>query len=195
MASAKVAFARNGQVYFVVDYLSTMRRREQFLITVSGPESSGKTTLTQQLATSLGWTPVAEFAREVLSGKEQYSEADVVRIGLTQRRLIEEALRARTRVLADTDLLTIRIWMEERFGACPEWLMQLHRRQRPDLCLLCAPDLPWEPDPLRENPHDRERLLERHLELLHELQVPYRLVTGSGEARWESALKHIQEFT
>lgn len=171
-----------------------MHRREQFLITVSGPESSGKTTLTDHLSTQLGWRSVAEYAREALRDGRRYSTADVVRIGLAQHRMIEEAMHAQGRILADTDLLTIRIWLEERFGACPEWIVQLHRRQRPDLCLLCTPDLPWEPDPLRENPHDRERLLDRHLQLLEDLRIPYRLVSGIGEARWERALEHIHEF-
>lgn len=169
-----------------------MHRREQFLITVSGPESCGKSTLAEQLATRLGWGRVGEYARQALTDGYRYSGADVVRIGLVQHRQIQEALRSGGSVLADTDLLTIRIWLEERFGTCPEWIRHLHRSQRPDFCLLCAPDLPWEPDPLRENPHDRERLMERHLQLLTELRIPFHIVTGIGESRTQGALNALR---
>lgn len=169
-----------------------MHRREQFLVTISGPESCGKSTLAEQLATRLGWNRVGEYAREALTGEEKYSASDVVRIGLVQHRLIDTAIRSGGPILADTDLLTIRIWLEERFGVCPEWLSHLHHRQRPDLCLLCAPDLPWEPDPLRENPHDRERLMERHLQLLTELGIPFLIVSGIGEARTQVALEALR---
>jgi hypothetical protein len=69
-------------------------------------------------------------------------------------------------VIADTDLTVIQVWWEEKYGELDPWIAaQLERRSRRRY-LLTLPDIPWEPDPMRESPHDRERLLVRYREIL-----------------------------
>jgi nicotinamide riboside kinase len=63
-----------------------------------------------------------------------------------------------------------------------------------DLYLLCDIDLPWEDDPLREHPHQREVLLGKYRTRLETLGVNHALVQGSGDQRLASALQHIKKY-
>jgi hypothetical protein len=45
-----------------------------------------------------------------------------------------------------------------------------------DVYLLCYPDLPWEPDPVRENPTIREYLFDWYEREVQALGVPYYIV-------------------
>ena len=92
-------------------------------------------------------------------------------------------------MVCDTDLITVRIWSEEKFGRCDPWIMEqiIHRRYHH--WLLCSPEgIVWEPDPLRENPHDRERLFQRHMDLLDALGKPYSVLRGDPQDRLHHAL-------
>jgi len=94
----------------------------------------------------------------------------------------------------DTDLINYKIWSEEVFGHCPEEIIRGIQLETSHLYLLCAPDLPWEPDPLRENPTDRDRLFERHRREIQNLGRPYKIIRGCGDERLanaEAALKRI----
>ena len=62
-------------------------------------------------------------------------------------------------VVLDTDLIVIHVWWQEKYGRVPQWVREELRRQAPRVYLLAQPDLPWQPDPLRESPADRDRLL------------------------------------
>lgn len=162
------------------------------LIVITGPESSGKTTLAGDLADLLGLPLVSEVARDRLGDRPLYSEQDVCRLALLQFRAIEEARCRHPLAIADTDLLTYRIWLEWRYGHCPDWVRLLHRRQRPLVYLLCAPDLPWEPDPLRENPSDREPLHQVHRAILDAEGMPFHRIGGSGGDRIRRALDALR---
>lgn len=162
---------------------------------ISGPESSGKTTLAGQLASLLGMPLVVEVARDML---EQlggaYSEPDVYRMAIHQWRLQESIRQTGGLALADTDLLTYRIWLEERFGTCSPWIAALHRRTLPVHYLLCVPDIDWEPDPLRENPHDRDLLLDRHRQILQAEGMSFDLISGQGDERLRQALGFLHHL-
>ena len=162
-----------------------------------GAESTGKTRLCRRLARhfDVPWLP--EYAREYLGKKpganapcphNAYDENDVATIAREQIRR-EQALlrRVDSGVVLDTDLAVIVIWWREKFGALPTWIETAFAAQAPRLYLLCRPDLPWRPDPLRESPHDRQRLHEQYRRLLSDRQLPFVEIGGSGEARFQAA--------
>lgn len=128
-------------------------------ISITGPESSGKSTLALALATRHGGAYVHEYAREYLAdlGRE-YNVDDVVQIAMGQAALEDSFANNETPVLfCDTDMLVCKIWAEYKYGFCPEWIENAFATRHYDLTILCAPDIPWEPDPLRENPDPEER--------------------------------------
>lgn len=164
-------------------------------IAVVGPESSGKSTLCSLLAERLEAPRVDEFARAYLGRLGRpYVEGDLLHIARGQCAWEDAAaLRARRLIVCDTDMITIRIWSEEKFGRCHPWIIQQSEHRSYDLWLLCAPDIPWEADPLRENPHDRDRLFEVYEKMLIRLGKPYRIIRGAHEERLQAALLAIAE--
>jgi nicotinamide riboside kinase len=67
-------------------------------------------------------------------------------------------------------------------------------KHRYDLYLLCNTDLPWEYDPLRENPDDRERLFELYKKELEDRGFSFAIISGTGKERLENAVKAIKEY-
>jgi NadR type nicotinamide-nucleotide adenylyltransferase len=165
-------------------------------IVVTGAECSGKTTLAQALAVHLVAPWVPEMAREYLDGLERpYRENDLRAIGELQLRTEEEvqleSLPGNNFLICDTDLITIRIWGEEKFGRSDPWIMEQTEERPYDLWLLCSPDIPWEFDPQRENPHDRDRLFAVYEKMLKALGKPYVIIDGSREERLRQAFSIV----
>lgn len=135
--------------------MSSVPRR----ISITGPESAGKSTLAAELAAHYGTVFVPEYAREYLEANgPAYTLADLDAIARAQ--LIEEELPvvpSHGLLFCDTDLLVIKIWSENAFGTCPAWVLAELEKPRYVLTLLLAPDLPWAPDPLREHPDPAQR--------------------------------------
>lgn len=158
-----------------------------------GPESTGKTTICRELARRFDVPWLGEYAREYLDGRP-YGPDEVAAIAREQMRR-EAALLAgaKSGVVLDTDLAVIVVWWRERFGAVPAWLEDAFAGQSPRLYLLCRPDLPWEPDPLRESPGDLDRLYARYRALLVERRLPFVEISGRFEARFEAAVEAARD--
>lgn len=126
---------------------------------VIGAESTGKSTLCEQLARHFQTVCTVEFARAYLPSLEnQYTEEDLLTIAKGQLELEREALsRANRFLFCDTDIMNIRVWSEVKFGRCSPELLALASNQEYDMYLLLLPDRPWEFDPLRENPDPEMR--------------------------------------
>lgn len=154
-------------------------------IAIVGPESSGKTTLAEALARRYGMPWVPEFARAYLEKQGgAYSREGLLPIALGQCATEDaRATDAPAMLFCDTDMITIRIWSEEKFGACDARIVELTEQRHYDHWLLCRPDIPWEPDPLRENPHDRERLFAGYEHMLQRLNKPYTVIGGDRNDR------------
>ena len=158
------------------------------IVAVVGPECSGKTTLARQLAQSLGAPWLPEFARSYLEGRADYSEADLERIARGQLAAEIALVEAGHPVIVlDTDLIVIQVWWQEKYGHVPAWVEQQLRRQAPRVYLLAKPDLPWQPDPQRESPADRERLFGVYREALDAYGYPHTEIAGEGDARYRLA--------
>ena len=164
----------------------------------TGPESTGKTTLCRALARRFGVPWLAEYAREHLTGSRDgaapdaagYDRETVAMIAREQCRR-ERALLERTggAVVLDTDLAVVFVWWQEKYGAVPRWIDQAWARQAPRLYLLCRPDVGWRPDPLRESPHDLDRLFGIYRNLLTERGLHFVEIHGTGDARTAVAVQ------
>lgn len=165
-------------------------------IAIVGPESSGKTTLCGALAVHFQASLVHEFARAYLGPREgRYDRADLLLIAEAQCAAEDTAMREDAPVVfCDTDMVTIRIWSEEKFGACDPRIIRLSEERHYDHWLLCSPDMPWEQDPLRENPLDRDRLFSVHEALLNKLGKPYTIIQGENPLRMRTAIARVSEL-
>jgi NadR type nicotinamide-nucleotide adenylyltransferase len=165
-------------------------------ISLTGPESTGKTTLAAQLAAHYRTAFAPEFARDYIecTGRH-YTLEDLEAIAHGQLRWEEAAAARATRVVfCDTDLLVVKIWAEHAFGQCPEWILRRLGRTRYDLTLLMGVDLPWTPDPQREHPHLRQHFYDLYLRELREQVAPFAEVWGPPERRFAQARFLVDEL-
>jgi HTH-type transcriptional repressor of NAD biosynthesis genes len=165
-------------------------------LVVTGPESTGKTTLAERLAGHFETVCVPEFARAHLdakyAGREVPSppceEGDIPVIARGQMASEDEAARTANRLLVcDTDLYLTCLYAEEFFGHCPEWIREAAATRPADLHLLLDADVPWTADPQRDRPHRRAQLFARLREALEEGGRRYVVVSGSWDERWAQA--------
>jgi nicotinamide riboside kinase len=165
-------------------------------IVVIGPESTGKTSLTKNLAAyfEVNWLP--EYAREYIEKLDRpYVYGDVEIIATKQVALEKEALASTNSfTIIDTDLIITKIWFQVVYQKMPDWIDSAIRAQNDSFYLLCATDIPWEDDPVRENGGEmREKLFEIYENELNFYGFTYGIVRGLGEERLKNALKIMQE--
>ncbi|HNZ68194.1 MAG: ATP-binding protein [Bacteroidota bacterium] len=167
------------------------------IVVITGAESTGKSQLTRQLGLHFSAPVRMEYAREYLEKSgPHYTYADVLHIAGIQRTQMEEATTLDADfVFFDTWLIITKVWMEVVFGNVPSWIPEMLSRSHVDLFLLCATDLPWEPDPLRENGGEmREKLTGIYRAHLDAYGFRYGIVSGSGEERFQNALQIIGQI-
>jgi nicotinamide riboside kinase len=161
-------------------------------IIVTGPESSGKTTLCKALSEHYNLPFTNEFAREYLThlGKN-YLQEDLLEIAKGQ--LVNEQLITNNQQISlhDTDLITLKIWSDYKYGNCNNWILEQIEKQRVEnrFYLLCKPDLKWDYDPLRENPTNRKELLAIYKNELENLGHKFFII--KGQDRNEQAIESL----
>lgn len=167
-------------------------------IGITGPESTGKSTLAKQLAHYYRTIWVPEYAREYLAGLNRaYTQADVEQIATGQLTRMNQALVKipdSTLVFFDTELLVLKIWLQHAYGTCPEWLLQAIPAQNLDLYLLMNVDLPWEPDPQREHPNLRQFFYDWYKRELQAYGFHFVEISGSYTTRYQAARQQIENL-
>ena len=164
------------------------------IIVITGPESSGKTTLANQLSNHWQIPLVPEVARDYLKEKIPYQKHDLLKIAERQHKE-EEALLSHfpKKIICDTDLLVIMIWSEAKYGHCNPWIYNtfeksIERQASSRYYYLCDSKIPWQADQLRENPDNRDELFDSYLQKLKEYQLPHRILKGKQQDRLQQVL-------
>ena len=172
-------------------------RNSVLKVVVTGPESTGKSALCVLLAKHFKTSFVPEYARDYLLQKEGvYTREDLIIIAEGQIKSEEEYLQNNKDLLiCDTSLEVIRVWSEWKYGSCDKFILDNARARTPDLFLLMTPDLPWEPDPQRENPHDRDELFAYYQKILREYDAEVVEISGDGKERIISAINAIEAIS
>ena len=167
-------------------------------ILILGPESTGKSTLAEKLALHYADPWVPEVAREYLEKLDRpYTYEDLLQIGKQQMNLEDELALTATRFLfCDTDLRVIQVWSQHRFGKVDPWVLEEIARRTYDLILLCAPDLPWQEDPLREHPEleMRQHFFEFYQQLSKASGFPWVLISGEKAERLSTAIEAVESL-
>ena len=165
-------------------------------ISLTGPESAGKSTLAAQLAAHYGTVFVPEYARQYLEENgASYTLADLEAIAHGQLAAEDATADPATGLLfCDTDLLVVKIWAENAFGTCPAWVLEKLASPRYALTLLLAPDLPWAPDPLREHPDPAQRwqFYDLYRQELRQRNWPFAEIGGPAPERLPLAVAAVE---
>jgi NadR type nicotinamide-nucleotide adenylyltransferase len=161
-----------------------------------GPESTGKTTLAAELAAAFDapWTP--ESARLIAeSTSEPLSAATIEPIARRCIALEDAALAAHPPLLIrDTDLVSTVVYARHYYGHCPAWIEAEAQARMGDLYLLCAPDLPWTADGIRDRRDSRDALFADFQRELERLGAHVVVIRGTGAARREAARRAVKEM-
>jgi NadR type nicotinamide-nucleotide adenylyltransferase len=165
-------------------------------IVVTGPESTGKSTLCEQLAAKYqtGWVP--EYAREyLLDLKRPYTYDDLLIIAkgqLDQEERITASLKTPL-LFVDTDMYVMKVWCEFVFGKCHNFILEQIVKRKYDAYFLCNTDLPWVADELREYPdlESRERLYHIYKDLMVNQSTPWYEIRGDYDQRLQKAISFV----
>ncbi|MBX3240238.1 MAG: AAA family ATPase [Chitinophagaceae bacterium] len=161
-------------------------------VVIIGPESTGKSTLSRQLANHYGASWCPEYAREyLLQHGTDYTFENLLTIAHGQLALEEkytrDSLSSRHRVLfIDTDMYVMKVWCEFVFGKCHHWILDQIVSRKYDLYLLCNIDIPWVKDELREYPDllSRQKLYHMYRDILINQPTPWADIRGGDEERF-----------
>ncbi len=166
-------------------------------IVLTGPECTGKSTLSVQLAQHYKTLCIPEYAREYVANLSRpYAYDDVVHIAETQvRQLTEYTNRAGRILFLDTWLIITKIWFDLVYKKCPEWIDKELSEHTVDFYLLCDTDIPWKADAVRENGGSRrEYLLGLYKKELEGFQCEFGIVRGLGNQRLNNAITLVDNY-
>ena len=164
-------------------------------ISITGPESTGKSWLASRLADHYKTKWVPEYARHYLMEiNRPYTYDDILLISKKQFQEENSAGKGSDLLFCDTDFCVTKIWCTVKYGKCHEWITRKLEDNIYDLYLLCNIDLPWQYDPLREHPEMRTDLFGMYHNLLSEHNFNFRIVSGIGEERLKNAIHLVDEY-
>ncbi len=166
------------------------------IVILTGPESTGKSVLSEKLASKFGVGYTPEYARtylESICGNYSYTNIESI-----ARWQIEDYLKKAERLslhFIDTYLIITKIWFIWKYDKYPDELDYYIKKTNQSLYLLCSPDIEWHPDPLRENGgENRLKLFNLYKAELDAFSLNYRIVSGIGVERTEIAINLVKEF-
>lgn len=165
-------------------------------VCIFGPESTGKSTLTANLADHFQTVGVTEYARTYLeemgTDLKQEMLLDIARGQVVSQQSLEPY--AEKVLFTDTDALTTTIWSHFLYGTCAPEIEALADTQDYDLYLLTDVDVPWVKDDVRYLPNDRENFLALCEETLQREGKRYIKLSGNWEERFEKATQAVIEL-
>ena len=186
-------------------------------IVAIGPESTGKSTLCEQLAQHYDrmWCP--EYAREYLSThRKKYNYDDLLTIAMVQVQLEEKYIQLigsqqqeakrntcdssltthHSLLFIDTNMYVMKVWCEFVFGKCHQFILDQIARRKYDLYLLCNIDLKWTHDELREYPdfETRQRLYQIYKDIMLNQPVSWIEISGDKEERLQKAIQAVDSL-
>jgi nicotinamide riboside kinase len=160
----------------------------------TGPESTGKTTLANATALEYTLPCIDECARVYLDNiNRPYMQFDLDEIAKGQSEA--EQIYAEYPIICDTDLITVYIWKQVVYGVTDLKMAEIISSYKDDrFYFLCSPDIPWEYDPQRENPENRDELFSLYEQTLNEFDLSYAIIMGQEKEMRMSVIKQIMNM-
>jgi NadR type nicotinamide-nucleotide adenylyltransferase len=165
-------------------------------VVVIGPECTGKSALSAFLAEHYKTSWVPEYARGYIDNLTRpYNESELITIAHGQTRLEDEWPHESSDLLiCDTNLYVIKIWSEFKYGHCHAEILKQINSRKYDLYLLTYIDIPWQDDPQREHPNNREELYQLYLKDMKAQSVPFVEIRGERNERRASAIEAVNKI-
>lgn len=195
---------RNDPAAHFDEILPEFQRYLTTTVTVFGAESTGKTTLSRQLAEKLGGQWVFEYARPYLENTlNEITPRSMKNIWIGQAALQRHVqnLGGKPYVIQDTDLFsTVGYWQfphwRNQIGKCPSGLIKDAKRLKSDLYIITASNIPFEPDPLRYGGDVREGSDEYWINVCKHYGLPYIILNNPDpNIRLRQAVREIKKVS
>jgi len=169
-------------------------------VVICGPESTGKSTMTRNLAAHFKTNFVDEFARDFLQNKwnnkqEVCSKEDLLEIAKGQIELENLKIKKSSKLIfCDTNILTTISWSKTHFnGFCDPWIQRKARTLKYHYYLILNTDVPWVNDDLRDRPINRKKMFLAHKKELDYASVDYDIINGTDfQKRLYAAIDYIK---
>lgn len=165
---------------------------------LTGPESTGKTTLCKALSNYFHGMWIPEYARDYVENLgRKYHYNDVCHIARKQIEQLEQAKKVDSSfIFFDTDLIITKVWFELCFEKIPLFVTDYLKKSPVDCYLLCFPDIEWQRDAVRENgtAQQRQNLFDRYKQEIEILGKSYFVIEGQGTTRLQNAINKVQLF-
>jgi NadR type nicotinamide-nucleotide adenylyltransferase len=198
MYPCKATHVRNGGTrkfnLIIPEFQQYLRQR----VTIFGCESTGKTTLSKNLATKQNAHWTFEYARPLLEKRENVINDDVMTdIWHGQAALQRQTDRwiDKAWVIQDTDLFsTVGYWEFWKPGECPEGLIKDAIDLKSDLYIITQSNIPFEVDPLRYGGDKRESDDKYWIDLCEQYGLNYVVLeSGSIYSRIQEAEQILED--
>lgn len=174
-------------------------------VVLIGAESTGKTTLAQELAQAYGTAWVPEYGREYWEKKVAglsmdgplpgWTEDEFVHIAATQQARENAAARSANKVLfCDTNAHATGTWSERYMGKRSAAVDAIGANDRVHLYVLTEPDFPFVQDGFRDGKSIRDWMHGHFLTLLQHTGVPILRLRGSPEQRMHDAREAVDRL-
>lgn len=168
-------------------------------VVVLGAESTGSTTLAEDLAAHFGAAWVPEYGREHTftreGGLDEPWRPDEFDLIVDRQIALEDAALRRTPVpllICDTDVLASALWYERYIGSPAPHIQQRAAGHRPDLYLLTGDEIDWVDDGARDGEHIRHAMQQRFREVLDAQPVGWSEVRGTPAERLAKATSLVE---
>ena len=166
-------------------------------IVISGPESTGKSTIAEYLAHHYNAAFIPEYARLYIESLGRpYDFNDIEHIARKQASdLVSCELLPNHLLFIDTYLIITKVWFDVVYGKVPIWIDENLRNAPIRLYLLCNTDIEWVADSVRENGGImRNTLFDRYLTEIEYYNFPYKIISGTGQQRLNCAISAVDDF-
>ena len=170
-------------------------------VVLFGPESTGKTTLSRQLARYYNSVWVPEYARDYLQNKwnnerKTCEPKDLLPIAEGQMQLENEMTKeVRQLLICDTDLLETKVYSEAYYLGHSDPILEKYALQNTyDLYFLTNIVTPWVKDDLRDKPDEREKMYLYFKDTLEKYHRNFVILKGDKETRFKKAVYHIDKL-
>jgi HTH-type transcriptional regulator, transcriptional repressor of NAD biosynthesis genes len=190
------ATAIRNNLFFNWHYLpDTVKPYFTVKVVILGTESTGKTTLTEQLARYYNCSMVAEAGRELIPDSTDFSFDDLLTVANHHAKKINEAVGGDSPLLIiDTDIHITKSYAKFAFGRELPVSEYITDTNRASLYLYLNNDAPYYQDGTRLNKAERDLLDGSHREVLAQHQITFVEIAGSWQKRFEHAVSEISKL-
>lgn len=164
-------------------------------VVLLGTESTGKTTLTQQLARHFNCSFVLEAGRELIPNSREFTFDDLHLVANEHAKRIGEAMEGESPlVIIDTDIHITRSYGKFAFNRDLQVDKTIYNANKADLYLYLTNDAPYYQDGTRLTKADRDSLDRSHRQVLAAHQIEFVEISGSWEERFEQAIARVSKL-